>query len=64
MVVTSPLTKEFLDTSWRAPVEVHFGSQKTPHPRGKGAMNENVINHFQVMLTEATSSGYNLASLG
>ncbi len=63
-VVATPLNEEILDTGWRAPVEVHIGSQKTPHSRGKGAVNENVINRFQVMLTEATSVGNNLASLG
>ena len=64
MVVTSPLTKEFLDTSRQAPVEVHVGSQKTPHPRREGAVDEYMINRFQIMLTEAASVGYDLASLG
>ena len=63
-VIATPLFEEFLDTGRRTPVEVHIRSQKTPHARGKGAVNENVIYRFQVMLTEAASAGYNLASLG
>ena len=63
-VVATPLYEEFLDTGWWAPVGVHIGSQKTPHSRGKGAVNENVINRFQVILIEVASVGNNLASFG
>ena len=64
MVGDPPLTKEIQDTSRWAPVEVHVGSQKTPHPGREGAVDENMINRFQIMLTEASSAGYDLASLG
>ena len=63
-VVATPLFEEFLDTGRRAPVEVYLGSQKTPHPRRKGAVNEDVIDRFQVILTEEASAGNSLASLG
>ena len=64
MVVSSPLFEEFLDTSWRAPVEIQVGSQKTPHPGGEGAVDGNMISRFQVMLVEAASAGNDLAPLG
>ena len=64
MVVASPLTKEILDASRRAPVEIHVGNQKNPHPGREGAVDEHMINHFQILLIEAASIGYDLASLG
>ena len=64
MVVASPLTKGILDASRRAPVEIHVGNQKTPHPGREGVVDEHMINHFQIMHTEATSIGYDLVSLG
>ena len=64
MVVASPLTKEILEASWQAPVEVHVGGQKTPHPRGEGVVDEHMINHFQILHTEVASIGYDLTSLG
>ena len=63
-MIAAPLFEEFLDKGRRAPVEVHLGNQKAPHPGRKGTVNENVIYRFLVMLTKATSARNNLSSLG
>ena len=64
MVENPPLTKEIQDTSRWAPVEVHVGRQKTPHPGREGAVDEYMVDRFQIILTEAASVGYDVASLG